>query len=609
MTVHKTGEVVGVNGNMVTARFIGHVRMNEVAYVVVPVMTGGRPHDIRLKAEVIRIRGHECDMQVFEDTRGIRVADTVEFDEDLLAIELGPGLLSMTYDGLGNPLGELAAKTGYFLQRGVYLPTLDRQRKWDYAPVAKVGDRLKAGHAIGTVPEGVFTHRIMVPLGLVGSVEVLEVKAAGAYTVDEVLAKVKVLETGEERELTMVQTWPVKVPVKAYSERLLPRKPLTTRMRIVDTFFPVAEGGTACVPGPFGAGKTVFQQSVSKHGDADIVIVAACGERAGEVVETLREFPELVDPRTGKSLMERTIIICNTSSMPVAAREASVYTAITLAEYYRQMGLRVLVLADSTSRWAQALREMSGRLEEIPGEEAFPAYLGSLIAAFYERAGIVRLNDPNLGEGQGSATVIGTVSPAGGNFEEPVTQTTLAVVGCFLGLTYARSYAKRFPAISPLDSWSKYLDVMKDDLDGMYYEGWVDAVKTMQAYYVEGQRIGDQMKVVGEEDLSMTEFIHFLKSEFIDFVYMQQNAFDETDAGPGSERTALLMKKTDQVVNQAFEFVNKDQARRTLQRLQATLRDWNLTPEDSDDYQRLLKDFDAILTDANSKGGSHAAAA
>jgi V/A-type H+-transporting ATPase subunit A len=596
MSETKKATVLGVNGNMVTARFEGDVRMNEVAYIVLPA----KGEELRLKAEVIRVRGDECDMQVFEDTRGIRVGDTIDFTEELLAIELGPGLLGMTYDGLGNPLGELAEQTGFFLKRGTYLQTLDRTRDWAWTPCARVGDKLRAGHALGTVPEGQFTHRIMVPFNIQGTVEVTEIREAGEYTVDDIVAKVK-LAHGEERSITMAQFWPVKKAVTAYAERLLPAKPLTTRMRIVDTFFPVAEGGTACVPGPFGAGKTVFQQSVSRYGDADVVIVAACGERAGEVVETLREFPELVDPRTGRSLMERTIIICNTSSMPVAAREASVYTAITLGEYYRQMGLKVLMLADSTSRWAQALREMSGRLEEIPGEEAFPAYLGSLVAAFYERAGIVRLEDPHLGETEGSATIIGTVSPAGGNFEEPVTQSTLAVVGCFLGLTYARSYAKRFPAISPLDSWSKYLETMKSELDELYFDGWVDAVKRLVEFYREGQRIGDQMKVVGEEDLTIGELEHFLKSEFLDFVYMQQNAFDEVDAGPEIDRVAKLMKLTLRVLDHDFGFKTKDESRQTLLKLQSLIRDWNLTPADAPEYKSTLDEVDAILTGRSTK--------
>ncbi|MCB9740568.1 MAG: V-type ATP synthase subunit A [Deltaproteobacteria bacterium] len=586
------GRVVGVSGNMVTVAFDGDVRMNEVAFIV---LSGEGDDALRLKAEVIRIRNGECDLQVFEDTRGIKVGTAVVFTGELLAIELGPGLLSMTYDGLGNPLGALADKCGFFLQRGVYLPTLDRKTTWAWTPRARIGQRLSAGHCLGTVPESMFEHRIMVPFGVVGQVEILDLAPPGEYTVDHVVAKVKVVATGEERGLTMVMNWPVKRPVQAYAERLLPTAPLTTRTRIVDAFFPVAEGGTACVPGPFGSGKTVFQQSVSRFAEADIVIVAACGERAGEVVETLREFPELIDPRTGEPLMARTIIICNTSSMPVAAREASVYTAVTLAEYYRQMGLRALLLADSTSRWAQALREMSGRLEEIPGEEAFPAYLGSLIAAFYERAGLCRLEDPNLGSARGSVTTIGTVSPAGGNFEEPVTQSTLAVVGCFLGLTYARSYAKRFPAIAPLESWSKYIERMRPALEEAYFPGWVDTIKKLHSLYGAGQRVGDQMKVVGEDDLSLEDFITFLAAEFVDAVFMQQNAFSEVDASPSNERTALLMRMTTAAIDHDFGFRSKDEARERFTELTALFRDWNLAAEESDDYTALLGKIEGHL--------------
>jgi V/A-type H+-transporting ATPase subunit A len=587
-----TGRVRGVSGNLVTVGFTGPVRMNEVAYVALP---GAGPDPIRLKAEVIRVRGGECDLQVFEDTRGIEVGATVAFTGELLAIELGPGLLSSTYDGLGNPLEALAERCGFFLQRGVYLPTLDRARTWAWTPIARLGQRLSAGHTLGTVPEALFTHRIMVPFRIHGEVEILDVAPPGDLRVDDPVATVRVLATGEVRALTMVQQWPVKRPITCYAERLLPNRPLTTRTRIVDAFFPVAEGGTACVPGPFGSGKTVFQQSVSRYAEADVVIVAACGERAGEVVETLREFPELVDPRTGRSLMERTIIICNTSSMPVAAREASVYTAITLAEYYRQMGLRALLLADSTSRWAQALREMSGRMEEIPGEEAFPAYLGSLIAAFYERAGLVRVDDPNLGAREGSVTTIGTVSPAGGNFEEPVTQSTLAVVGCFLGLTYARSYAKRFPAVSPIESWSKYLDRLRPALDATYFPGWVDLVTRLQRLYVAGQKVADQMKVVGEDDLALDDFERYLAAELLDAVFLQQNAFSDVDASPSNARTATLLRLTARVIDHDFRFSTKDQARDAYTELTALLRDWNLAPEDSAEYRDLLARVNARL--------------
>ena len=453
------GTVIAVNGNMVDVGFNGPVSMNEVCYVKV----AGK----RLKSEVIRIRGEVCQIQVFEITKGIAAGDEVEFTGDMLAVELGPGLLGQVYDGLQNPLPQLAQQTGHFLERGVYLPPLPADVKWEFTPVAQVGDSVSRADTLGTTPEGAFTHRIMVPFNMYGSYKVAKISPAGAYKIGATIAELKDAK-GKKFPVTMSFTWPVKRAVDCYEERLKPTDPMVTRVRLIDTFFPVARGGTYCIPGPFGAGKTVLQQITSRFADVDVVIVAACGERAGEVVETLKEFPELKDERTGRSLMERTIIICNTSSMPVAAREASVYTAVTLAEYYRQMGLHVLLLADSTSRWAQAMREMSGRLEEIPGEEAFPAYLESTIASFYERAGIVRLKDGSTG----SVTIGGTVSPAGGNFEEPVTQATLKVVGAFHGLSRERSDARKFPAIHPLESWSKYKGIIDAEKVG-YAHGFM----------------------------------------------------------------------------------------------------------------------------------------
>ncbi|MBR0457774.1 MAG: V-type ATP synthase subunit A [Victivallales bacterium] len=430
----QTGKVTGVNGNMVSVAFDDQVTQNEVAFVVIEDGT-------RLKSEVIRVRGREADLQVFESTTGVKVGDHVDFTGELLSVELGPGLLTQVYDGLQNPLPELAKQTDYFLKRGLYVYPLNREKLWDYTPVAKVGAVLKAGDTLGTVPEGIFSHRIMLPFAWQGEWTVQETIAAGQYNIDTVVAKVS--NGSETRNVTMVQRWPVKIPLTCYKVKLLARDPLITQVRIIDTFFPVAKGGTFCTPGPFGAGKTVLQHALAQRSEADIVIVAACGERAGEVVEILTEFPHLDDPRTGRHLIDRTIIICNTSSMPVAAREASIYTSVTLAEYYRQMGLNVLLLADSTSRWAQALRELSGRLEEIPGEEAFPAYLESRVASFYERAGLVRLESGETG----SITICGAVSPAGGNFEEPVTQATLKVVGSFLALSRDRANARRYPSI------------------------------------------------------------------------------------------------------------------------------------------------------------------
>lgn len=581
--------VKSINGNMVTGITSDSIAMNEVVYILL--------NNCKLKAEIIRIRGEEFDAQVFEDTSDIRAGDIIEFSQNLLSIELGPGLLGKVFDGLGNPLDSLAKKDGYFLKRGSYLDTVDKDSQFDFTPIVQKEDTVLRGQALGTVQEGLFEHRIMVPFSLFGRFSVASIAKPSKVSKTSVIATVRNIDTNETHDINLSQYWPVKIPLKAYKERLLPHTPLSTKVRIVDALFPIAEGGTACIPGPFGSGKTVFQQSVSRYGDADVVIVAACGERAGEVVETLREFPELTDPKTGQSLMERTIIICNTSSMPVAAREASIYTAVTMGEYYRQMGLRVLMIADSTSRWAQAVREMSGRLEEIPGEEAFPAYLGSLIAGFYERAGIVAISDDNLGETTGSLTIIGTVSPAGGNFEEPVTQATLAVVGCFLGLTYQRSYAKRFPAIAPLDSWSKYLDSLAHILDEEYFVGFVSTINRLTDHYQKGQAILDQMKVVGEEDISLTDFIHYLKSEFFDAVFLQQNAFDEVDAAPSKKRVADLLNKVAYIIDSPFNFSDKNSAQESFLRLTAIFRDLNITQEESLDYQMLLKEIDGLLKD------------
>ncbi|MBO5691424.1 MAG: V-type ATP synthase subunit A, partial [Spirochaetaceae bacterium] len=522
------GKVVAVNGNMISVAFDGVVSLNEVGYVHV----AGK----KLKSEVIRIRNGQAQLQVYEMTKGISTGDEVEFTGELLSVELGPGLLGQVFDGLQNPLPQLAEQAGYFLERGIYLDAIPDERVWTFTPVAKVGDTVRRGDVLGSVPEGPFTHKIMVPFGMYGTYTVKSIKAAGDYKLKDAVA-VLADEKGEETEVSMSFQWPVKRAVDCYAERMKPEETMVTKVRLIDTFFPVAKGGTYCIPGPFGAGKTVLQHTTSRNADVDVVIVAACGERAGEVVEILKEFPELTDPRTGRSLMERTIIICNTSSMPVAAREASVYTGVTLAEYYRQMGLHVLLLADSTSRWAQALREMSGRLEEIPGEEAFPAYLESYIAAFYERAGIVRLNDGSIG----SVTIGGTVSPAGGNFEEPVTQATLKVVGSFHGLSRERSDARKYPAINPYDSWSKYKSVIRKD--------WVDYARGCLFH---GAEVGQMMKVVGEEGTSLEDFILYLKSEFLDSVYLQQNSFDDVDAAADVERQTYVFKLLLKVLGSDF---------------------------------------------------------
>lgn len=557
---------------MVIAQTRGNVVQNSVGYCC-------RQDGAKLLSEVIRIRGQLADLQVFEETRGLKVGDTVEFKEEMLSVTLGPGLLGQIYDGLQNPLPKLAEKAGYFLKPGMYLPGLDENKKWAFTPTAAAGDMVKAGETLGTVPEGIFKHRIMATFTLTGAWKVESIAAAGEYTVTDEIA-VLVNDRGEKKSVTMRQNWPVKRPLNISRQRLMPEEPLATRIRIIDSLFPIVRGGTYCIPGPFGAGKTVLQQITSRHAEVDIVIVAACGERAGEVVETIREFPELIDPRTGKSLMERTIIICNTSAMPVAAREASVYTAATLAEYYRQMGLDVLLLADSTSRWAQAMREVSGRLEEIPGEEAFPAYLESRIASFYERAGVIELHDGSTG----SLTIGGTVSPSGGNFEEPVTQGTLKVVGAFHGLSRARSDARRYPAIDPLDSWSKYVGIIDPKK--------VAAARTLLR---KGNEVKQMMTVVGEEGTHMSDFTIMLKADFFDNVYLQQNAFDEVDAATPKDRQIFVFDKVMEIVATDFDFETKDDARKTMFQATDMFRNWNYAATDSDDYKRILSEIDGFI--------------
>ena len=558
------GKIVGVNGNLIRVAFDGAVAQNEVGFAK---LSSG----VELKSEVIRIRGDYAELQVFEDTTGLKAGDEVHFTGEPLSVELGPGLLTQVFDGLQNPLPNLAEECGFFLQRGKYLPALPRDRKWSFTPTAKAGDTVTGGDTLGTVPEGIFKHRIMVPFRVRGQVTVESIVPAGEHVIEDVIAVLKDAE-GKKIEVKMYQTWPVKVPIKNYQERLRPTKPLTMQQRIIDTFFPVAQGGTFCTPGPFGAGKTVLQQLMSRYADVDVVILAACGERAGEVVETLREFPELNDPRTGKSLMDRTLIICNTSSMPVAAREASVYTGVTIAEYYRQMGLNVLLLADSTSRWAQALREMSGRLEEIPGEEAFPAYLESTIASFYERGGVVKLRDGS----SGSVTICGSVSPAGGNFEEPVTQATLKVVGAFLGLSRERSDQRRFPAIHPLESWSKY-------------EGIIESAKVEEARHIlaAGNDVNQMMKVVGEEGTSIEDFITYLKSEYLDSVYLQQDAYHEIDAACSADRQKYVFDRVYKILKTPMEFADKDSARGFFLKLTQATKDWNRVAFDSNEFKSL----------------------
>lgn len=564
--------IVAVYGNLVIVEPEGRVVQNSVGYCI-------RSDGTRLLSEVIRIRGRLADLQVFEETRGLRVGDPVELQEEMLSVVLAPGLLGQIYDGLQNPLPELAEQAGFFLRAGVYCHGVSTKRKWDFTPVARPGDTVEPGDVLGTVAEQLFTHRIMTPFAWRGRFTVEEVAPAGSYTVEREIAVLSD-SAGNRVSATMQQNWPVKRPLNVSRRRLMPTEPLVTRVRIIDSMFPIVRGGTYCIPGPFGAGKTVLQQITARHAEIDIVIIAACGERAGEIVDTLKGFSELIDPRTGRSLMERTIIIANTSAMPVAARDASVYTAATLGEYYRQMGLNVLLLADSTSRWAQAMRELSGRLEEIPGEEAFPAYLESRIAAFYERAGVLELKNGQFG----SLTIGGTVSPAGGNFEEPVTQGTLKVVGAFHGLSRARSDARRYPAIDPLDSWSKYNGIIPEA-----------DIARMRRLLTQGAEIRQMMTVVGEEGTSIEDFTTALKADFFDNCYLQQNAFDEVDGATPDERQRFVFAKILEAVGVDFQFQDKAEARRTIVKMTDLFRNWNYAATDSDEYRRWLESIDRFI--------------
>jgi V/A-type H+-transporting ATPase subunit A len=563
------------------------VMKNEVGYIIAG--------EERLKCEVLRVQGHRADMQVFEDTSGVRVGDEVELSNELLSITLGPGLLSNVYDGLQNPLAVLAQKYGFFLPRGVYAPALNQERKWNFIPQAAAGDRVTAGMTLGITKEGIFTHKIMAPFGVPGKARVEWIADAGPYTVQQPIAEL-VLENGSKIPVALQQRWPVRRPIpeamllNRFSERLFPSELLTTQQRIIDTFFPIAQGGTGCIPGPFGAGKTVLQSLIARHSTVDIVIIIACGERAGEVVETINEYPETKDPRTGGSLMDRTIIICNTSSMPVAARESSIYTGITLGEYYRQMGYHVLCIADSTSRWAQAMRETSGRMEEIPGEEAFPAYLDSAIKGVYERSGVLKTPDGSVG----SVTIIGTVSPAGGNFEEPVTQATLATVKTFLGLSYDRAYRRFYPAIDPLISWSRYLDQLKPWFDKHLGENWVSDVKAFNSLLREGDTIYQMMQVTGEEGISDEDYVRWQKSLLLDMVYLQQDAFDDVDSAMPQERQKASFELLKSLINTDYHFATKQEARQFFTQLTGLYKNWNYSAPGTPDFEKYWNEIQAL---------------
>ncbi len=579
----KKGEVVGIISSLVTVQTAEAVAQNEICYID----CGGT----KLMAEVIKITGENVFVQVFESTRGLKIGDSVEFVSSMLEATLGPGILTKIYDGLQN---NLQTMEGVFLKRGDYTPALDMESRWDFTRIANIGDRVKAGDWLGWVPEGWLQHKIMVPFRFKGEYTIEWVADNGNYSMTDHIA---VLDDGKggKHIVTMVQKWPVKMAITAFADKPRPSKMLETGVRAIDTFNPIAEGGTGFIPGPFGAGKTVLQHAISKQANAEVIIIAACGERANEVVETFVEFPELDDPRTGRKLMERTVIIANTSNMPVSAREASVYTAMTLGEYYRAMGYKILLLADSTSRWAQALREMSNRLEELPGQDAFPMDLPAIISAFYARAGFVYLNNGQTG----SVTFIGTVSPAGGNLKEPVTESTKKAARCFYALSQARADSKRYPAIDPLDSYSKYLEYpeIMEYLNTNIEAGWVDKVLAAKTYVQRGKEANEQINILGDDGVPVDYHDRFWKSELIDFVILQQDSFDKTDANCPMSRQTYMFNYVMGILAKERKFDDFEQCSNFYKRLINSLRQMNYSAFESDEFNKYKAQADEILAE------------
>ena len=565
------GIVKGIVSNLVTVEVDGPVSENEICYIT--------SEGVKLMAEVIKVNGNLASVQVFESTRGVKGGNEVEFEGRMLEVTLGPGLLSSTYDGLQN---DLTTMTGVFLKRGEYTDPLNREKLWEFTPIAKPGDTVIAADWLGEVKEGWLPHKIMVPFSFKGSFTVESIKEAGQYNVDTVIAVLR-NEEGEKVNVTMTQKWPVKVAIKGYKEKPRPNKIMETGVRVIDTLNPIAEGGTGFIPGPFGCGKTVLQHAIAKQGDADVIVMAACGERANEVVEIFTEFPELIDPHTGRHLMERTTIICNTSNMPVAAREASVYTAMTICEYYRAMGLKCLLLADSTSRWAQALREMSNRMEELPGADAFPVDLSAIISNFYARAGMVVLNNGQTG----AVTFIGTVFPAGGNLKEPVTESTKKAARCFYALEQNRADQKRYPAVGPLESYSKYLDYpeIRAYLDETIEPGWVDKVLTAKNLIRRGKEASEQINILGDDGVPMSYHVNFWKSELVDFVILQQDAFDAIDALCPLERQRFMLDLVLEICAKDYDFEDFEKCREFFKTLINELRQMNYSAYESEQFK------------------------
>ncbi len=577
------GKVRGIIANLVIVEADGPVSQNEICYISL-----GK---VNLMAEVIKLNGRNAYVQVFESTRGLKIGDEVQFDGHMLEVSLGPGLLSKNFDGLEN---DLDAMEGIFLNRGEYTAALDDKKLWNYKPLARVGDKVTAGSWLGEVEENEMPHRIMVPFSFADAYTIKNLIGEGKYNITTTVATL-VDSKGKEVPVTMVQKWPVKVPIKAYKEKPRPYKLLETGVRTIDTLNPIVEGGTGFIPGPFGCGKTVLQHAISKQAEADIVVVAACGERANEVVELFTEFPELEDARTGRKLMERTIIIANTSNMPVAAREASVYTAMTIGEYYRSMGLRVLMLADSTSRWAQALREMSNRLEELPGQDAFPMDLPAIISNFYARAGFTLLNN---GE-SGSITFIGTVSPAGGNLKEPVTESTKKAARCFYALAQQRADGKRYPAIDPIDSYSKYLEYPEfaEYVDVKIEEGWLDKVNEAKTLLLRGKEVYEQINILGDDGVPLDYHVTFWKSEVIDFIILQQDAFDKVDQSTPVERQRYMLNHVLGICSTGFEFDNFNEVSLFFKRIINQYKQMNYAEFQSEKFNKYEKELYSIIAE------------
>lgn len=565
------GTVTGIISNIVTLHVDGPVAQNEICYI----LTNGD----RLMAEVIKVHNGYAYVQVFESTRGLKVSDTAEFSGHMLEVTLGPGMLSKNYDGLQNDLDKM---NGVFLKRGEYTYPLDKERLWAFKPLAEIGEKVYAASWLGEVNENGQSIKIMAPLALTGKATVKSIKSAGEYTCEDVVA-VLTRDDGTEIEVTMVQKWPVKVPMCHYADKPRPFKLFETGVRTIDTMNPIVEGGTGFIPGPFGTGKTVLQHSISKQAEADIVIITACGERANEVVEIFSEFPELIDPHTGRKLMERTIIIANTSNMPVAAREASVYTAMTIAEYYRAMGLKVLLMADSTSRWAQALREMSNRMEELPGPDAFPMDLSAVISNFYGRAGYVHLSNGKTG----SITFIGTVSPAGGNLKEPVTENTKKVARCFYALEQDRADKKRYPAINPIDSYSKYIEYpeFKEFMSKLIDSEWLDKVNDIKNRLLKGKEISEQINILGDDGVPIDYHVTYWKAEVIDYVILQQDAFDAIDSVTPLERQQDILNTVIDICNSNHQFENFVEVADYYKKLINICKQMNYAEFNSDSFQ------------------------